>query len=129
MSAFVDPSDGLSLPLKRGDDCEFTLTFTKDGAAWDLTGATKIWITIKESLDDADDDAVLTLDLDAGLSVILATAGTVLASFTAEQTAALALGVTYCWDAQVKESTGKIRTPDNLPGLVEFVADSTRAIT
>mgnify|MGYP000992371531 CR=1 FL=1 len=129
MSTFPAPEDGLVLPLKRGDDCEFTFTLTKDGSAWNLTGATKLWLTLKQSLDQDDDDFVLQLTLGSGLSFISESGGTVLVSFTAAQLADLDPNATYYWDFQVKESTGKIRTPDNVPGLVEFVADTTRAIT
>jgi hypothetical protein len=53
----------MKLEIIRGDDEQFELTFTDiDGDPIDLTDGT-VFFTVKENLDDSDDDAVITQEV------------------------------------------------------------------
>lgn len=46
--------------LTEGDDIPITFTFTDSaGAAFDLSGVTKVWFTVKSSVHDTNDDAII----------------------------------------------------------------------
>lgn len=97
------------LEMYRGDDREFTLTLTEDGAAMDLTGAS-LRFTVKRVASDADLDAVITKTTAAGIVIDAdPTTGIAVVTVDAADTTDLARTTTLVWDVQVTRG-GKTRT-------------------
>jgi len=105
----------------RGDDRNYNLIFVdEDDAALDITGWT-IFITVKEKLTDADDDAKIK-----AVGTITDAAGG-LASFTFTAAQTYDLDGNYHYDIQIKKADGKIFTVTS--GKVKVKKDTTRRTT
>jgi len=105
-------------PVTQGDDEEYGLTFTKDdGSAYDITNWT-VYVTVKRSHDDSDDDAVISKDI---TNHTLPTDGETDFTFTASETQNLQ--GPYVYDIQVKKGDGSITTV--VEGTVKFVEGVT----
>lgn len=110
MSLFTSPTYSF-LDLVKGDSATYHLTFTEDNVAYNLTNASEIWFTLKNSPEDTDAEALLQLTLSGGSIVILSAAGgTANLDITAAQTATLDYGRVYYWDIQVKDTSNQIFT-------------------
>jgi hypothetical protein len=51
----------LNFTITQGDDCPLQWTYTREGAAEDVSGW-QFWLTVKASYDDEDVDALVALD-------------------------------------------------------------------
>lgn len=114
----------IRLRMTRGDDRDFDLTLTEDGAAMNLTGAT-VRFTAKRSVLEADSSAVIAKDSGGNGIVIDANPllGTAVLTISAADTADLTDRVTtLVWDVQVTRA-GLTVTP--LAGFLEITADVT----
>lgn len=102
----------------RGDTFSKTLTFKdSDGVAIDITGWT-LWVTLKKSEDDKDEDAVVQEEVTVHSDP---THGITSFTISATETAGL-LGM-YYFDVQVKRSDDTILTL--LKGKINFEKDIT----
>jgi hypothetical protein len=109
-----------ALSMYRGDDREFTLTLTEDGAPMDLTGAT-LRFTAKHSAGDADVDAVVAKETGAGI-VIDADPETGIAVVTVDAADTTSLGgfTRLVYDVEVTRG-GSTRTV--LAGRLDVLVD------
>lgn len=114
---------GPTLYLPHGASARWRLTFAKseDGSAIDLSGATAIEFLLKRTSTMDDDDAALHLTAAAGLTVIDAVAGLVLAAITPAQSRALEGYGEYFYFARATLADGSVVIPDLLRG--PFVTD------
>lgn len=91
-----------TITIKRNNDRNLNLTFTKDGDPFDITGST-IWMAVKEKRSDPDEDAVFIkevtshTDPSGGLSTI---------GIAASDTATAEIGK-YFYDILLIDSLGK----------------------
>lgn len=110
----------------RGDDEIYDVEFKMpDGTTpLNLTGVQGIWFTAKRSSLDPDADALVQKSLGSGITVVSAPAGTATITIDAADTVDIEPTV-LVWDAQVKDSLGKIRTAAQ--GTLKITADVTRA--
>lgn len=109
------------LSFYRGDDNTIALSFTQNDVAVDITGWT-IFFTIKQKINDDDDDASLKKDVTSHTD---AAAGETEIVLTDTNTDDL-LGA-YVYDIQYKDDSGNIKTV--LTGEITFKEDVTRRIT
>jgi len=98
---------------KIGDTLHLRLRDLKDGdgKAYDLSSASKVYSTIKDSLSDADGDAAVQIDsLSEPTQFILAYAstGNIDVIYSPTNTAALTAGVLYYIDVKAIWTTGDI---------------------
>jgi hypothetical protein len=105
----------------RGDTRDYALTFTSNGAAYNISGAT-IWFTLKKNRLDADTQAALQKTLTQHSDP---SHGITTLSLTASDTA-IEPG-RYFYDFQVKTQSGVIIT--FLSGVVNVLEDVTRTIS
>ena len=107
-----------NLYLQRGDDKFYILTFTDDnGEAVDITDWI-IYFTVKEDLDDSDDDALLKKDVSVHFD---AENGKTKLHLTNTDTDLVG---NYYYDIQVKKSDGTIITI--MEGMITFKQDITQ---
>lgn len=120
ISTLDNTAEIVDITEERGDTLTLNLDFDQsDGTPYDLTGWT-IWLTIKTSRGDGDNDATHQVEKTAFDDPTSGTATiTVAASTTAD------LAGTYHYDIQVEDGTGTISTEAR--GTIEFVDDTTRA--
>lgn len=114
---------GPTLYLPHGASARWRLTFAKseDGSAIDLTAATAIEFLLKRTSTMDDDDAALHLTASAGLTVIDAVAGLVLAAITPARSRALEGYGEYFYFARATLADGSVVIPDLLRGT--FLTD------
>lgn len=105
----------------RGDTFELTISFKDGDLAQNITGWT-IFFTLKNNIDDADADAVISKDVTQHTSP---TAGVTQILLTAAETTDL--NGSYYYDIQYKDTIGVIKT--FLYGKITFTKDITRRIT
>lgn len=113
----------------RGDDTDFTLTFSKiDGTAQDITGWT-IWFTAKIAESDADEQAKFQKSTAAGAGIVLTTPaeGIATVSILEADTSDLRNETVLYYDVQVKDGADKIVTTEK--GTLTVQVDITRATT
>lgn len=109
-------------PYTQGDDQTINLEFTKDdGTAHDITNWT-VFVTVKENIDDSDEQAVYSTDItshdapqDGQTSFILDSSST--SSFEGG----------YQYDIQVKRDDDSITTV--MQGTMQFTQDVTNRTT
>ena len=111
MSLFIIDKDNPN--PKIGDTLHLRLRDLKngDGKAYDLSSATKIYATIKDSLADADVDAAAQIDsVSEPTQFILtyASTGNIDVIYSPTNTAALTAGVLYYIDVKAIWTTGDI---------------------
>ena len=111
MSLFIIDKDTPN--PKIGDTLHLRLRDLKngDGKAYDLSSATKIYATIKDSLADADVDAAAQIDsVNESNQFILtyASTGNIDVIYSPTNTAALTAGVLYYIDVKAIWTTGDI---------------------
>lgn len=106
----------LYLPWGASATWRLFIAKSEDGSAIDLTGATAIAFTLKTSPTLADEDAELTLDLTAGLTVIDPLAGLVSVAITAAQHAALVPYGPFYYKLSATLADGSVVIPDLLRG-------------
>ena len=113
------PSELFRDTLRRGDTTSVLLTIT----GLNLTGA-KLWLTMKDSYDDADQAAALQLTSDdpAEIDIIDAAQGQARIFFEPGDTEILEIR-DYYFDIQVKHGTLGIKTV--LAGILEVEWDAT----
>ena len=117
----------LDVTIRRGDDytadsANGRLNFTLTG--YDLSAVEEIWLTIKRSPSDADDEALIQVTYTGGaIEVTDAQGGCIAVELTAAQTASLR-PIAYYYDVQVRLD-GRISTP--IAGIIHVLADVTRA--
>lgn len=104
----------------RGDTRVFTLTFTRDDSAVDITGAT-VYFTMKYSPADADSAAVIAKTVTEHAAPA---GGVTSVRLEASETAAIEPGA-YYYDFQLKDAAGNISTV--VAGVVNVKSDITRA--
>jgi hypothetical protein len=104
-----------------GASASWRMAITRDGAALDLTGASAIAFTLRDSPTLPDSSAALTLNLTAGLTVVDALAGLVSVTLTAAQSAALRSYGNYYYKVAATLAGGSVAIPDLLRG--EFTTD------
>lgn len=93
----------MTIEIIRGDDEQFELTFTDiDGEPIDLTDGT-VFFTVKESLSDDDDDALITKEVTEFANPELGVARLTLLKTETD----IAEG-RYFYDVQFKDSSGMI---------------------
>lgn len=104
-----------------GASATWLMLFAKseDGSAIDLTGATSITFTLKASPTMADADALLTLSLGSGITVIDPLAGVVRVVLTAAQSAALVLTGPASYRTRAALADGSVVIPDLLRGTFD----------
>jgi hypothetical protein len=98
--------------ITEGDTYSTTLTITDDGSTQDITGWT-FWLTVKESPNDADSDAIIQKEV---TSHVDAANGETVLSLTASET--LGISTPKFYDIQYKKPSGEVRTP--LKGRIQF---------
>lgn len=110
---------GVTLPdITQGDDVTFDILFEEtDGTAIDITDWT-VWLTIKESRDDADSEALIQQTV---TSHDAPSKGQTSVTFAAADTDGL-MGNKH-WDLQYKNRAGDTRTP--VTGVVYFGEEIT----
>jgi len=110
----------MNLSIIRGDTTVFTLTLTDQaGAAVNLTSTT-VFFTVKESLADADDDALIAKSTDSHSNP---SGGVTAITLTSTDTA-ITPGA-YIYDIQVKNTTdGAIQSVAS--GIYEVLPDVTQ---
>ena len=116
-----------NLTVLRGDTFSKKLTFTTDATpavALNLTGA-YITFTVKNSLSDADVDAVISLTTASGITEDSYIQGQVIATITASTLAALATK-TYRYDIQAILASGEVVTPRYGTGTFRVIGDVSR---
>lgn len=74
----------LTITHKRGSSLDLPLQIFRDGVALDLSGRTCLYL-VKSAIDDADEEAVLTLAQGDGLTVESVTQGRIRLTRTAAQ--------------------------------------------
>lgn len=95
--------------LIQGNSADFDVTVALDDAAYNLT-THKIWFTIKDSVDDNDEEALLQITTLSGIAITDAPNGHLRISLTPEQTEALpTLAILPC-DVQIRSPEGKVYT-------------------
>lgn len=110
------------IDIRRGDDEEFTVTVTEDGAAQDITDAV-IKFTAKEDMADDDEDAVIALSSEEGeIEITDAEAGLFTVYIDATTTAALTPR-NYYYDIQMTLDGNKKTITS---GILTVYADVTR---
>ena len=108
----------IKLEMYRGDDREFTLTLTEDGAPMDLTGATVRW-TARVRAGDA--DTVIAKTSSAGIAIANdPTTGVAVLTIDAADTSGFAGRRDLVWDVEVTRG-GKTRTV--LTGVLRVLVD------
>lgn len=108
-----------TLTLKRGDTFVRTLYFEdENGNALDITGWT-IYFTVKKSIDDSDDDAIIKKDITSHTDPENGKSELELTPTETAQSPG-----TYCFDIQIKDTQGKILTI--LEGEIIFTKDVTQ---
>ena len=106
----------------RGDTKTLNLTFKDDtGTPVNLTGS-KVYLTVKKSVNDSDDDALIKKDVTGHTN---ATAGETQITLSATDTN-IEEGL-YVWDIQIKYSDNSINS--TMKGDFEVVSDVTRRTT
>ena len=107
----------------RGDTVVIPLTFTQaDGNPLDLTGYT-IWLTMKSSTDDADDDAVVQVSVTEHTDAVN---GQTSITIPASTTANIEPGK-YMYDIQMVSGEGVVSTLEL--SKVKVMADVTRSVS
>ncbi len=95
------------IEVYQGDDHDITVTFTdSDDVAIDVSNYV-IFFTVKENLDDIDDNASIKKDQTIGAGA--GTSGIVTISLVPSNTSSLAAG-NYHYDIQWKDDSNKIKT-------------------
>jgi hypothetical protein len=99
------------LEMFRGDTFQFKAVIVKNGQPQDITGG-YFWVTLKEDINDLDDNAVIQKTTDSGISVISAENGQIEVTISPEDTEALDLDddTTYYWDLQYEDYIGNVQT-------------------
>lgn len=114
------------LEVTRGDDTTFDIALTdSDGAALNLAGAT-LRFTAKYRHEDADVDAVIAKDTDAGITVVSEAGGTATITLDSADTASLVGRTVLFWDVEVEGSDGSLRTP--LDGRLVVLPDASHTV-
>lgn len=114
--------------ILRGDTASFTLKIRRGRTVEDLTGA-DLFFTMKESISDSDNAAVVVKDTDLEGGIVIgspATAGEAKLFFYPGDTSTLD-PQDYVFDIQLKTSSGNVYTVAT--GTVTITADVTRRIT
>jgi hypothetical protein len=116
----VNPAEITTIfSMIRGDDISIVLTITdQDDAVIDLTDAV-CFFTVKEKIDDIDDDAVIAIDWDTHIDAVN---GETSFDLIPSDTSSLAISK-YFFDIQVKLGDTTIHTP--VRGIFKLVADVT----
>lgn len=114
------------LTMTRGDTATFTITLTDgDGDALDLDDVTNLRFTVKRSVFDSDDDAIIAKELGDGIAVLDPDDGTARITIDPDDTEDLEVsGPSLRWDLQVEGQAGDVRTP--LRGRLVIIPDTTR---
>lgn len=99
------------LTMFRGDDRQFDLAFTKNGAPYDLTGGS-LWVTAKLKISDPDSSAQFQKTIGDGITIVSAVGGTATLTIDAADTDDMPDDQTelFC-DVQIKDSQNNISTP------------------
>jgi hypothetical protein len=110
----------------RGDTIDLEVTATRNSTALDLTGA-DIRFTAKNSLRDADDDAVIAKTLADGVAVVGDPEdGIALVTIDPADTSTLSRRTVLQCDVQVVEISGRVTTVAK--GTLTIELDATRVI-
>jgi hypothetical protein len=115
------------LTITRGDDPIFDLYLATTSGAADLAGV-DLWFTAKESVYDADVDAVIQKVIGSGITVVNESGGIVTISIDHADTVNLRaryLGTPLVWDVQLKDAIGDIQTVAN--GTLTIEPDITHS--
>lgn len=107
-----------NLKIKKGDDQYYCLTFDDGTDPIDITGWT-VFFTVKEDMDDSDDDAIIKKDVTSHTDPIH---GKTTVHLTNSDTDIEVRN--YYYDIQVKKSNGDIDTP--LGGLLTVDPEVTQ---
>ncbi len=101
----------VQLTLNRGDTFEQTLTFTnQDGSVKDITGST-VWFTVKLRFSDLDAAALVQVD-STGAELVITDASAGIATLQLlPATTLLLVAPCYVYDIQIKETAGRVTTP------------------
>lgn len=115
------------LVMVRGDSASWLLGAARNGAAYNLTGAS-LWFTAKYTTADADVAAVFQKTLADGLVITDAVNGLVTATLAPSDTSTLPDSRTILdWDLQVKTVAGSVYTV--AIGKLTVFPDVTRTTT
>lgn len=99
------------IEMIRGDTKVLTITVTRDGQPYDLTGHT-LWLTAKRTPTDADSAAVFQLSTTAGgITITNAAGGVARAEIAPTHTESLPAVVNrLVYDVQIADGTGGVYT-------------------
>ena len=112
-------------PRKRGDNIQFDVLVTLDGAALDIS-AYSIWCTGKRQLSDLDASAIWQVTKAGGEITVVGTGNNIArVNVPAALTAVLTENVTLFYDVQIKSGAGVVSTVAD--GRIAITLDATRA--
>lgn len=116
------------LEAPHGDNRDFIVALTDvDGSRFDPDTATQIWWLVKETLADADADAILQKTLGSGISADTDDNGKKVAVLTwsAAEAAGLEANRAYYTAVRVLKANGKVFTP--IEGLLSTTAHAVKS--
>jgi hypothetical protein len=102
VSDLLNQTLGVRPRIAIGDTVTITVALYQDGAAWAPT-VTAAEFNLKENIDDADADALITKSLGSGVTVSGSTATVTIASAN-WATAGITESGTYYWALKIEES-------------------------
>lgn len=78
-----------------------------------------VWFTVKEFAGQPDEQAVIQLERDSGITVTNEDGGLIEIAITGEKTELLRTGLDYFWDVQVEDEMGDAIIPKGLSGILK----------